>query len=113
MKKIKTLLFEEIRKQYSELCNESDEYLNSLMFHTSDSLRFSLKGFMLCKEMFTAHSFKMPKELKTRHWAALAKMEYPYFLVKHRLILFSEMDVMVITLKGGIEQFLESCSDQD
>jgi hypothetical protein len=40
-------------------------------------------------------------------------MEYPYFFTKSRLILFSEMDSMVIKLHGGIEGFLETCSQLD
>jgi hypothetical protein len=40
-------------------------------------------------------------------------MEYPYFLTPRRLILFSEMDAMVVKLRGGIESFLESYSQFD
>ena len=39
----------------------------------------------------------------------LSKMKYPYFLTAKRLVLFSEMDAMVIKLQGGIDKFLENC----
>jgi hypothetical protein len=107
---IKKLLFKEIRNHHSgEIDNLNDEQMNELLFHHPDGLRLSLNGFVQVKAVFTAYSFEIPITMKAKHHFGMSKMEYPYFLTKRRLVLFSEMDAMVIKLAGGIEQFLETC----
>jgi hypothetical protein len=113
MHPIKRLLFTELRKQDEEMGPMNDDEMNLVNFHWSDSLRLSLTGFILVKKLFTAYSFKIPKDMKSRHRQAMSKMEYPYFLTGSRLILFSEMDAMIIKLHGGIEGFLETYSSLD
>jgi hypothetical protein len=114
MTPLKKALFTEIRKHHGgEVENLSDEQMNTLMFHHPDGLRLSLNGFVQVKSIFTAYSFEIPENIKSRHRQALAKLEYPYFFTKRRLILFSEMDAMMIKLQGGIESFLETCYQLD
>ena len=109
----KKLLFEEIRKFDAEIAPMSDIELNKYLFHWPDGLRLSLAGFIIIKKQFTAYSFEMPVTVRARHQMALAKMEYPYAIRRKRLILFSEMDAMVVKLAGGITQFLETYSQLD
>jgi len=85
--------------------------MNTLLFHHPDGLRLSLSGFVIVKNIFTAYSFPIPEDIKTKHYFGMSKMVYPYFLTTRRLVLFSEMDAAVIKLCGGIEKFLETCSD--
>lgn len=114
MTPLKKALFEEIRKHHGgDTAKLSDEELNTLIFHHPDGLRLSLNGFIQVKAIFTAYSFQIPNTLKSRHNFGMSKMEYPYFLTQRRLVLFSEMDAMVIKLHGGIEGFLETCSKID
>jgi hypothetical protein len=47
--------------------------------------------------------------LTAKHQIGMSVMEYPYYINPKRLILFSEMDAMVIKLQGGIKGFLETC----
>lgn len=110
MTPLKSALFVEVKKNHSEAVNLDDEQLNKLLFHHSDSLRLSLKGFLVVKNIFTAYSFEMPETIKSKHQRSLAKLEFPYYFTKSnsRLILFSEMDAMVIKLHGGVESFLEA-----
>lgn len=105
---LKKAIFVEIKSKHEEARHLNDEQLNNLLFHHPNGLRLSLKGFLVVKNIFTAYSFEIPETIKSKHQRSLGKMEYPYFLTSKRLILFSEMDAMVIKLHGGIQGFLET-----
>ena len=109
----KKMLFEEVRKFETDTIPMDDIELNKYLFHWPDGLRLSLAGFRIIKKQFTAYSFEMPVTIRAKHQMALAKMEYPYAIWRKRLILFSEMDAMVVKLAGGITQFLETYSQLD
>lgn len=109
MDALKRAIFGEVRAQRTETASLSDEELNKLMFQIPDKIRLSYSGFLLLKNIFTAYSFEIPETIKTRHQMGMSQMTYPYFFTKKRLILFSEMDAMMIKLHGGIEGFLETC----
>lgn len=113
MSPLKKAIFKEIRAQHEKAALLDDEQLNKLIFHHPDGLRLSYSGFIIVKNIFTAYSFEIPESIKSRHRFGLSKMEFPYFFTKRRLILFSEMDSMVIKLHGGVEGFLETCSQID
>lgn len=113
MNPLKEAIFAEVRKHHEDMQDLDDDEINKLLFQQPSVLRLSLKGFIVIKGIFTAYSFQIPAELKSRHRLGLGKMSYPYFFTTRRLILFSEMDAMVIKLAGGIEQFLETCSQID
>jgi hypothetical protein len=110
---LKKAIFEELRKQNEELAVINDENLNKLLFKYPDRLNLSLTGFIAVKKVFTAYSFEIPATLKSKHRYGMSRMEYPYFLTPKRLVLFSEVDAMVIKIQGGIEAFLEVCSQID
>ena len=113
MSALKKAIFVEVRKINDAAAALDDGQLNTLLFHHRDGLRLSLTGFRVIKSIFTAYSFEIPETLKSRHQRGMSKMEYPYFFTPRRLILFSEMDAMVVKLAGGIEAFLETCSQLD
>jgi len=113
MSPLKVAIFKEIRAQHEKASALDDDQLNKLIFHHPDGLRLSYSGFIIIKNIFTAYSFEIPETIKSRHRFGLSKMEFPYFFTKRRLILFSEMDSMVIKLHGGVEGFLETCSQID
>lgn len=113
MNPLKIAIFTELRTHNQNLQPFTDEDLNALLFVYPDGLRLTLAGFINVKSVFTAYSFELPDTLKSRHRRALSTLEYPYFFTKRRLILFSEMDAMMIKLQGGIESFLETCSQVD
>lgn len=106
---LKELIFDEVRANHEKSTGHTNEQLDKLIFRHPDGLRLSLSGFIIIKNIFTAYSFEIPVTLKSRHQRGMASMSYPYFLTAKRLVLFSEMDAMVIKLSGGIEQFLENC----
>jgi hypothetical protein len=112
MNPLKIAIFGEVKNKHEEAQPLTDEQLNHLLFHHPDGLRLSLKGFLVIKSLFTAYSFEIPDTIKSRHQRSLGKMEYPYFFTQKRLILFSEMDAMVVKLHGGVQGFLEAfCFD--
>jgi len=108
MNLLKIAIFAEIKTKHEEATPLSDEQLNNVLFHHPDGLRLSLTGFRIVKNIFTAYSFELPDTIKSKHQRSLGKLEYPYFLTKSRLILFSEMDAAVIKLHGGVQSFLEA-----
>ena len=113
MTPLKNAIFAEVRKNHDKANALNDDQLNKLLFHHPDGLRLSLTGFIVIKNIFTAYSFEIPETIKTKHHFGMSKMEYPYFLTTKRLVLFSEMDAMIIKIHGGIEGFLETCSQFD
>jgi len=110
---LKVAIFNEVRQHHEKSAELSDEQLNQLIFHNPNGLRLTYSGFLVLKNIFTVYSFEMDSTLKAKHQMGMAKMEYPYYFTSKRLILFSEMDAMVIKLHGGIKGFLEMCSKID
>lgn len=104
---IKKAIFAEVRNTQEKASNWSDEQLDSLIFHNRSGLRLSYSGFTILKNIFTVYSFEIPVTIKSKHRYAMSKMEYPYFFTSKKLMLFSELDAMVIKLHGGIDKFLE------
>jgi hypothetical protein len=107
MQPLKTAIFKELRATTNKVDAFTDEQLNDVMFHHSDSLRLSYGGYLWMGKMFTAYQFPVPNTLKSKHQIGLSKMEYPYYITPNRLVLFSDTDAMVVKLAGGIERFLE------
>ena len=106
---LKVAIFNEVRKQHEKSANLSDEELNQIIFHHPTGLRLTYSGFLILKNIFTVYSFEMDTTLTAKHHIGMSVMEYPYYINPKRLILFSEMDAMVIKLQGGIKGFLETC----
>lgn len=106
---LKIAIFNELSKGDSEIAATSHDELNKKLFKQYDSLRLTLAGYIAIKKVFTAYSFELPYTLKARHQIGMSRMVYPYFLTAKRLILFSEMDSVMIKLHGSIEGFLENC----
>lgn len=107
MQPIKIAVFGEVKKQHTDLQSLDDEELNKLLFHHPAGLRLSLTGFKIIRKIFTAYSFELPNTIKSRHQYNMGKMEFPFYLTSKRLVLFSEMDAMVVKLHGDIKSFLE------
>lgn len=113
MNPLKVAIFKEVRSNHENSRDLSDDELNKLLFHHTDGLRLSYTGFLVLKNIFTVYSFEIPSTLKSKHRFGLSKLEFPYFFTANRLILFSEMDSVMVALVGGIEGFLETCSKID
>jgi len=110
---LKISIFNEVRQHHEKAVILSNEQLNQMIFYNPSSIRLTFQGFLLLKNIFTVYSFELDTTLKSRHHIGMSKMSYPYYLTTKRLILFSEMDAMVIKLHGGIKGFLETCFIMD
>jgi hypothetical protein len=106
----KIIIFGEVRKEFPDLAKLDDEQLNNFLFHHPDGLRLSTVGYRVIKKIFTPYGFELPNTIKSRHQFGLGQMTAPYYLTSKRLVLFSDMDAMVVKLHGGIQGFLEICS---
>jgi hypothetical protein len=113
MNPLKLVIFSEVKKTNTDLEVLSDEELNQLLFHHPSGLRLSLTGFRVLRKVFSAYSFELPKTIKSRHHYNMGKLEFPYYFTNNRIILFSEMDAVIVKLHGGVESFLEVYSNQD
>jgi hypothetical protein len=113
MSLLKAAIFNEVRRHHEKSVDLTDEELNQKIFHTPNGLRLTFQGFLILKNIFTVYSFEMDVTLTAKHHIGMSVMEYPYYITTRRLILFSEMDAMVIKLQGGIKGFLETCFNID
>lgn len=113
MDSLKILIFAEVRNNHEKSETLSDAELNQLMFRNPSGMRLNFPGFLILKNIFTAYSFEIPFNLTAKHFIGMGKMEFPYFVTAKRLVLFSEVDSMVIKLYGGIEGFLDNCYTVD
>jgi len=113
MDSLKAAIFEEVRKHHEKSKDLTYDQMNKLFFTQSSGLRLTYSGFIVLKNIFTVYSFALPATIKAKHQIGMAKMVYPYFFTSRRLILFSDMDAMMIKLHGGIEGFLEQCFQFD
>jgi hypothetical protein len=113
MESLKVAIFREVRLHHEKSATMPDDELNQLIFHNAVGLRLTYSGYLILKNIFTVYSFEMSGSLKARHHIGMSKMEYPFYITTKRLILFSEMDAMMIKLHGGIEGFLETCFNID
>jgi hypothetical protein len=110
MNPLKIEIFGEVKKQFPEFAALDDVKLNNLIFHHPSGLRLSTVGYRVIKKILTPYSFELPNTIKSRHQFGLGQMTYPYYLTSKRIVLFSDMDAMVVKLHGGIQGFLETCS---
>ncbi len=106
---IKVAIFSEIRKQNKKFANVDDDELNQTLFVNASGLRLTFPGFLILKNIFTVYSFDMDITITAKHQIGMASMMFPYYINPKRLILFSEMDAVVIKLQGGVKGFLETC----
>lgn len=109
MESLKVAIFNEVRKRHEKSAALSDEELNNNIFYNPSGLRLSFHGFLILKNIFTVYSFEMDITLTAKHLIGMSKMAFPYYITSKRMVLFSEMDSVVIKLHGGIKGFLETC----
>ena len=100
---ISRLVFDEIQKSV-------DQPLTFFMIFKNDKgTRFTGLGLDLAKSIWKTYTVKLPDNYSIRNKTLLmldGRMEWPYYLSKRKLILFSEMDAFEFTLyQGDINQW--------
>jgi hypothetical protein len=74
------------------------------IFKNSKGTRFTGLGLDLASFLWKTYTVKLPPEYKIANRTLLmldSRMEWPYYLSKKKLILFSEMDAFEFTLYSG------------
>lgn len=113
MTPLKVAIFDEVRKTHDPGKIYTNDQLNTLLFYHQDAVRLTFHGYLILKKIFTVYSFELTTPLMARHQIGMSVMEFPYYISSKRLILFSEMDSMMIKLQGSVEIFLENCFNID
>jgi hypothetical protein len=74
------------------------------IFKNSKGTRFTGLGFDLASFLWKTYTIKLPQDYKIVNKTLLmldSRMEWPYYLSKRQLVLFSEMDAFEFTLYSG------------
>jgi hypothetical protein len=74
------------------------------VFKNDKGTRFTGQGFELASTIWKAYTVKLPENYKILNRTLLmldSKMEWPYYLSKRKLVLFSEMDAFEFSLYQG------------
>lgn len=95
---ISKLVFDEIQKSV-------DTPLTFFrVFKNSKGTRFTGLGFDLASFLWKTYTVKLPQDYRIANRTLLmldSRMEWPYYLSKKKLILFSELDAFEFTLYAG------------
>lgn len=105
--KFHTALFNQIREDGGYIAF-GDTDLSTYIFKHPTHLRLTFKGLGVLKSLYTAYEFPIDEHLNARCLIHLARhVDYPYYIGKKRLVLFSREDAMMIKLFGGdVKEFL-------
>lgn len=109
--KFRENIFKELREIH-EFRNYSDRELNYKLFKHPAGNRLTFDGMRHLQKLYDSYDFPFDviDSLSTRHLIALSReIQYPYYIGKSRLVLFSGEDAVVLKLYGNdIEQWLDS-----
>lgn len=105
---LKTAIAKELQIHVKSMQPLTDSQITESVFYHENSLRLSYTGFVAMSKIFTAYQFPAPYKMIAKHYMALSKMDYPYYITANRLVLFSDSDATVIKLAGSVEHFLET-----
>jgi len=95
---ISKLVFDEIQKSVDK------PMAFFQIFKNSKGTRFTGLGFDLASFLWKTYTVKLPQDYKIANKTLLmldSRMDWPYYLSKKKLILFSEMDAFEFTLYSG------------
>jgi hypothetical protein len=102
----KTLTKEQISKLVFSAIQESVDHPLTFfkVFKNNKGTRFTGLGFDLAGFLWKSYTVKLPDNYKIANKTLLmldSKMEWPYYLSKKKLVLFSEMDAFEFSLYQG------------
>ena len=90
---------------YKEIQKSVDQELTFFrIFKNSKGTRFTGLGFELAGFLWKTYTVKLPENYRVLNKTLLmldSRMEWPYYLSKRKLVLFSEMDAFEFSLYQG------------
>lgn len=108
---VKGFIFDDLRKSSESFNNMSNQELNFNLFYHPAGIRLSYQGYLQLKKLYKTYEFNiLPKNrITARNLLDLASdLELPYYIGKEVVILFSEKDSFLFTLKGGTGVWVSS-----
>lgn len=97
-KQISEVIFDQLQKSV----DKDLEFFQ--IFKNTKGTRFTSTGFELAKRLWKIYPLKFKQEYRVLNKTLLLldeRMEWPYYLSKRQLVLFSEMDAFEFTLYQG------------
>ena len=97
-KQISEAIFEQLKKSVGQ----DLEFFQ--IFKNTKGTRFTRLGYELAKSLWKTYPLKFKQEYRILNKTLLLldeRMEWPYYLSKRQLVLFSEMDAFEFTLYQG------------
>jgi hypothetical protein len=97
-KQISEAIFEQLKKSVGK----DLEFFQ--VFKNTKGTRFTSTGFELAKRLWKVYPLKFKQEYRVLNKTLLLlddRMEWPYYLSKRQLVLFSELDAFEFTLYQG------------
>jgi hypothetical protein len=98
----KKQISEAIYKQLQKSVSRDLEFFQ--IFKNVKGTRFTSTGFELAKSLWRVYPIKFKQEYRVLNKTLLLldeRMEWPYYLSKRQLVLFSEMDAFEFSLYSG------------
>lgn len=98
----KKQISKEIFAQLSLLTGQNLEFFQ--IFKNTKGTRFTSTGYELAKSLWQVYPIKFKQEYRVLNKTLLLldeRMEWPYYLSKRQLVLFSEMDAFEFSLYSG------------
>ena len=98
----KNQISEAIFKQLTQSVGQDLEFFQ--VFKNAKGTRFTSTGYELAKRLWKVYPLKFKQEYRVLNKTLLLlddRMEWPYYLSKRQLVLFSEMDAFEFSLYSG------------
>lgn len=98
----KKQISEEVFKRLQQSAGHELEFFQ--VFKNAKGTRFTSGGFELAKGLWRTYPIKFKQEYRVLNKTLLLlddRMDWPYYLSKRQLVLFSEMDAFEFTLYQG------------
>jgi hypothetical protein len=99
---LKKQISEATFKQLKESVGQDLEFFQ--IFKNTKGTRFTSTGYELAKRIWKIYPIKFKREYRVLNKTLLLldeRMDWPYYLSKRQLVLFSEMDAFEFTLYSG------------
>lgn len=88
--------------------------VNNDFFSGRSGLRLSSAGNNVMKTLYKSYTFSDEIDLyslPSKHYISISMyFDYPYYIGKKKMVLYSETDSVSLNLHGGIKEFLEALS---
>lgn len=104
---VRAKIVELVKCQYPPDTSMCD--IESEIFYRPGNIRLTYKGNMRLARLCNSYAFDHDIAFCAKHLIAIAReLIYPYYLTSGILVLYSETDAAMVSLHGGVREFIES-----